>query len=106
MEGAGRGDGGEEAVSEFHKKVWRAQYRALRDGSKTFEVRQEDHSFKPKVGDVLVLHEFNEDAQEYTNYDFKRLRRQVTYVLRHGFGLPAGMVVLGLKVAPPRRTRW
>jgi hypothetical protein len=82
-------------------KIWRAQYAAVRDGSKTFEYRKEDrHQFR--VGDVLLLREYNEDSGQYVDYYRRVLRRRVTYVLRHGFGLPAGHVVLGLGKAPRR----
>ncbi len=84
-------------------KVWRAQYAALKDESKPFEFRKEDGRVF-ELGDVLNLREYNESAGRYVNYHYRVLRRVVTYVLRHGFGIPAGHVVLGLQKMT-RRTR-
>lgn len=90
-------------MSNIHKKIHRAQYVAVRSGAKNFELRKED-DFHAYVGDVLVLHEWNEDSQEYTDYDRKVLRRVVTYVLRGGvFGLPPGLVLMSIAKLPRNR---
>ena len=85
-------------------KVWRAQYAALLDGSKTFEFRKEDKGRVFEIGDVLFLREYNESAGRHVNYQCRVIKRIVTYVLRHGFDMPAGMVVLGLQKMTTRRS--
>lgn len=77
-------------------KTWPQYWRAVQDGSKTFELRRDDRSFQ--VGDVLLLQEWDPDTEGYTG---RELRRQVSYVIRDApeFGLREGFVVLGLSGA-------
>ena len=76
-----------------HLKTWPQYFAAIRDGSKTFEIRREqDRTFA--VGDVLVLQEFEPESLSYT---CERETRTVTYLVRGpAWGLPHDMVVLGL----------
>lgn len=75
-------------------KVWPEYFRALADGTKTFEVRKDDRGFR--VGDVLDLHEFDPTRGEYTG---QLVSRVVTYVMAsaHHDGITPGHVVLGLR---------
>jgi hypothetical protein len=77
-------------MSEHDLKTWPDYFEAIRDGSKTFEIRLDDRGFK--VGDVLWLQEWDNLNFHYTG---RSMRRRVTYVLRD-FGLAANHVCLGL----------
>lgn len=74
-------------------KIWPEYYKAAATCTKPFEVRKNDRGFK--VGDVLVLNEFDPEAQRYTD---RKVLRYVTYILDDPAYLQAGYVVLG--VAP------
>lgn len=70
-------------VHEYFVGVW--------DGSKTFEIRNNDRDFDR--GDILVLRE--------TDFDEPVTRvvvAEVTYTLRSFVGLAPGFVALGLRV--------
>ena len=73
-------------------KTWPEYFRAIANGSKTFEIRKADRPFA--VGDTLVLREFDPETGEYTEFV---LCRTITYILNGGqFGIESGYVVLGL----------
>lgn len=59
------------------KKVWPSFFQQILDGDKTFELRLAD--FSCKVGDTLVLREWNPKTQKYTG---RELKKKVTYVLK------------------------
>lgn len=73
-------------------KVWPAYFDALADGSKTFELREAERSYR--VGDNLRLREWSSVAELYTG---RELTKRITYVM-YGpiFGLPDGQVILSL----------
>jgi hypothetical protein len=73
-------------------KTWPRFFEAVVSGAKPFEVRRNDRDFK--VGDRLVLREWNEKA----GYTGQMCQQEVTYVLAGGppFVTP-GYVVLGLR---------
>lgn len=74
-------------------KTWPRFYKALADGSKTFEVRKNDRDFQ--VGDVLELREWDHETEKYTG---REMAKVVTYVLHGGaFGIDADFCVLGLR---------
>jgi len=56
-------------------KSWPALFEALSAGSKTHELRRNDRDYK--VGDVLLLREYNPDAGQYTS---RQIRVVVTYI--------------------------
>lgn len=61
-------------------------------GEKQFEIRKDDREFK--VGDELVLKEFNQTELIYTG---RFLHRKVDYILKGGqFGLEEGYVIMSL----------
>lgn len=75
-------------------KTWTQYFRAILSGEKTFELRKNDRDFR--VGDVLVLREFDPIVLGYTG---RSVTRNVTYVL-HGIdwqrALARDYCVLGL----------
>ena len=77
-------------------KTWPDEFRAVVSGEKSHEVRNNDRLFK--VGDFLVLQEFNPVSAHYTgNY----VTKVVTYVTRGGtFGLLEGTVVMSISDPP------
>lgn len=85
-------------------KTWPSFFAAVRDGSKTFEVRRNDRDFV--VGDVLRLCEWDPCADRVAcsvlvrgvgDYTGLTHEMRVTYVLRGGeFGIEAGFCVLGI----------
>lgn len=88
-------------------KTWPSYFAAVRDGSKTFEVRRNDRDFA--VGDVLRLREWDPTKEtsrfmlsggfERGDYTGLTHEMRVTYVLRGGeFGIEAGFCVMGLAV--------
>jgi hypothetical protein len=84
-------------MSEHDLKTWPEYFQAIEDGSKTFEIRIDDRGFK--VGDTLLLREWDNERFIYTG---RSLRRRVTYVLRD-FGLEVDRVCMALE--PPREHR-
>lgn len=57
-------------------KTWSVFYEKIIDGSKPFEVRNNDRKFQ--VGDILFLREYDPDAEEYTG---RSCQKKVTYIL-------------------------
>lgn len=89
-------------------KVWPEYFKAILDGSKQFEVREDDRHFC--VGDDVVLKEFDpaifathqfhypQEAEDEA-YTGRALLALITYVLRDGqFGLPEKLCVFGFRV--------
>lgn len=74
-------------------KVWKEFYPSIDNGDKTFELRKDDRDFK--VGDKLILQEYDNHLFEYTG---KECERRITYILKDAskFGLKRGFVILGL----------
>ncbi len=78
-------------------KVWPEPFDALADGTKLFEFRKDERSYR--VGDELVLDEWDPDDERYTG---RSLRRTITYLLRGpAFGIPQGFICLSLAAARP-----
>jgi hypothetical protein len=72
-------------------KTWPAFYRAVVDGRKTFEIRLNDRGYK--VGDVLVLAEFDPEKQILTMECFAV---RITYMTDFVVGLHPGYVAMGI----------
>jgi len=73
-------------------KTWPQYFERVLDGSKTFEVRNNDRDFQ--TGDILILLEYDPNNNSFTNRTIKKV---VSYTLHGGnFGLEHGFVVLGL----------
>ncbi len=64
-------------------KTWTEFYEAVDSGDKTFEVRKYDRPFK--VGDDLLLQEWDKDKKEYTG---RELKRRIIYILNTVYGKP------------------
>ena len=78
-------------MAKHELKTWSEYFQAVLNGSKTFEVRKNDRSFK--VGDLLLLREW--DNIEYTG---DTALFKITYILQGGnFGIEAGYCVLGIQ---------
>lgn len=77
--------------TKVHKlKTWSKPFFAVTRGLKKFEVRKNDRDFK--VGDVLVLKEYNPMAKEYTGETYSCT---VIYILKGGqFGIEEGYVIM------------
>lgn len=81
-------------------KTWPAYFKAVESGDKTFEVRKHDRDFK--VGDTLLLQEFNPSHGIGQQYTGKELEFIITYLLfgdeiGRNFGIQEGFVVMGIK---------
>jgi hypothetical protein len=91
-------------MTEHVLKCWPSQFHAVRAGLKPFEFRKNDRDYK--VGDTLVLREFipPDDMPfggqgEPGSYTGEIERREITYILSSGFGLPPGFAVLGIRAS-------
>lgn len=56
-------------------KTWCEYYKHILDGSKLFEIRKNDRGFK--VGDVLVLQEYDKDKKQFTG---EMVSKIITYI--------------------------
>lgn len=73
-------------------KTWPPCYQAVASGRKTFEVREDDRDFK--VGDRLLLREWDPDLRSYTG---RKLTCEITYKLDGGdFGVMEGYCALAI----------
>lgn len=73
-------------------KTWPTYFNAVMNGIKPFEVRKFDRAFK--IGDVLLLREYNPNDETYTG---AVCTRRIDYILKGGqFGIEEGFCVLGL----------
>ena len=85
-------------------KTWPAFYQAIIDGTKTFEVREDDRAYA--VGDTLQLCEWEpeEMSGRFTNREAFCL---VTYVMPGGrFGIAPNTVVMGIKLVKQETRSW
>jgi len=69
-------------------------FKAVKNETKTFEVRKNDRNYK--VGDTLILNEYNKKH----NFTGSYLKVEVTYVLKDTRFVKFGFVILGIKVIP------
>lgn len=87
-------------MSLHQLKCWPEFFDAIASGDKTFEARIDDRGFK--VGDVLLLQEYDPDAEAYLDSE---LLCEVTYLVR-GKDVPQLMVredavVMSIRVVSP-----
>lgn len=73
-------------------KTWAGYFKAIVDGTKTFEVRKNDRSFN--VGDRLLLQEFDPETKSYTGEEWTG---EITYYMDEPEFCKKGFVVLGIK---------
>lgn len=79
-----------------HLKCWISPWIHMNAGLKTFEYRKHDRDFR--VGDILVLEEYEPDKRIYTN---RAIERRVTYLLPGGtMGVPEGYCVMSVEPWP------
>ena len=64
-------------MRRIEKKAWSELFEKVRTGEKTFDLRLDD--FRCKVGDILILREWNPKEKKYTG---RVLERKVTFVLK------------------------
>ncbi len=62
---------------KIEKKVWIDYFDKIIGGKKNFELRLAD--FECKVGDVLVLREWNPETKSFTG---RAIEKEVTFVFR------------------------
>ena len=81
------------------KKILPWYFEAVRNGSKTFEIRKDEDEFA--VGDHIILCEWSGTA--YTGFT---LEAEVTYILRDAeqYGLMNGFCILGIKALEGKDT--
>ena len=76
-----------------HKlKTWPEYFQAVKNGTKTFEIRKNDRNYQ--VGDILVLQEYVPESGYTESMD---LEREVTYILGTQPFVPEGYVCMSLK---------
>ena len=73
-------------------KIWPEYYKAVRDGRKTFEIRNNDRNFK--IGDYLTLKEYDPETANYTG---EELTVSVPYIMDNQPFVPEGFVVMSIK---------
>lgn len=73
-------------------KCWKEPFEAIESGDKTFEYRFNDRNYE--VGDVLHLLEWDHISHEYTG---NILWKEVSYILKSGYGLPDGYCIMSIK---------
>lgn len=60
---------------KIKKKIWPEYFEAVKSGKKNYELRLAD--FKCKVGDILILQEWDPKTKKYTG---REIEKKVTYV--------------------------
>lgn len=75
-----------------HIKTWTPFFKEVKTGVKSFEVRFNDRDYK--VGDTLILDDFDPDKQMYTGDWTAKL---ITYKLDDPRFVKEGYVILGMK---------
>lgn len=74
-------------------KTWPLFFKSVKDGTKQFELRKNDRQFK--LGDTLLLQEYNPQEKKYTGEEWEGT---IIYVFSdESFGLKKGYVLLGIK---------
>jgi len=82
-------------MNKTHKlKTWPEYFSAVADGTKTFEIRENDREYK--VGDTLVLQEYNNHTEKYS---YREIECVVTYMIEGGkFGISKTHCVMAIEV--------
>lgn len=79
---------------EHELKIWPEYFQAVASGQKNFEIRKNDRDFK--VGDILILKEYDSVKKEYTG-DY--VGREITYIMNEQPFVPEGYVVMSIDIA-------
>lgn len=75
-----------------HLKCWVSYFRKILDGEKTFELRYNDREYK--VGDILILEEYDEKNETYTG---RITHRRIAYILDSAVGLQPGFAIMSIR---------
>lgn len=94
-------------MSKIHElKILPQYFNVVRSGEKTFELRKDDRGFK--VGDTLILKEFEPGVRDYSGqvpiikesrYTGRSIKKKITYIFKGGIPgcrLRQGLVILAL----------
>lgn len=82
-----------EPATIHHLKTLPDYFNDVVSGNKRFEVRKADRPFK--VGDTIILNEWNGHEQRYTGYSCSGT---ITYILQGGvYGISRLYVVIGFR---------
>lgn len=83
-------------VERLHElKTWPAEFQAIAEGRKTFDLRKNDRDYQ--TGDNLLLREFDPVTQTYSG---RYVLANVTYILHGGsYGLPEDLCIMSIKWA-------
>lgn len=74
-------------------KTWPEFFQKVKSGIKSFELRKNDRDFK--LGDSLLLQEYNPETKKYTGEEWEG---EITYVFSdEAFGLKKGYILLGIQ---------
>ena len=88
-------------MTRHELKTWPKYFAAVRSGQKRFEIRRNDREFK--VGDILVLREFDPEDDAYTG---QTEERQITFLLsEEDYGVIHGFVAIGFGEGAELRRR-
>lgn len=76
-------------------KCWPEYFKALDNGTKSFELRKDDRPFHTE--DKIILQEYDPKTEKYTG---EELTFRISYILRDAskFGLKPGFCILGLAI--------
>lgn len=76
----------------IHKlKILPEYFKAVADGTKTFEIRYNDRNFR--VGDILLLYEFN--GEKCTG---RMVSARISYILQDFMGLKDNYVAMSIEL--------
>lgn len=66
-------------IPKLHRlKIQPEYFEAVCDGRKSFEIRKNDRHFR--VGDRLILQEYNPETQQYTG---RVIERRISYITNY-----------------------
>jgi len=80
-----------EGGAHHNLKTWPVFFEAILSGAKTFEIRKNDRAFK--VGDILLLDEYDHTKPAYTG---RQCERVVTYITDWAQKTEENIIVMGI----------
>lgn len=81
-------------------KTWPEPFSAVWSGAKTYEIREDDRGYK--VGDGLLLREWDPEAKRYTG---REAMAWVTYMTKNAWGITGDTCVMCWSSTPARVQR-
>ena len=89
MQGAAR-----PRLTQHDLKTWPEVFNALMSRAKKHDIRVNDRDFR--VGDELLLREWNPETETYT---FRYIMAEITYITPGGeWGIPENLCVMSLEI--------